>query len=154
MSHGASDKCEPNLVPLLDLVLQLVMFFMVCSNFIMEQINETIKLPVAIAAQPIKPNEEYIMFLNINKEGVVLLSPLDAVGENKELTNGPQIVRYMKKRYEEDMKHAKPGEKDKGPRTLIILRADKEAAFEKVYAVEKACQQAGYLRVQVRTIRG
>ena len=43
MSHGSSssDKCEPNLVPLLDMVLQLVMFFMVCANFVMEQVNES-----------------------------------------------------------------------------------------------------------------
>ena len=31
------------------MVLQLVMFFMVCANFVMEQVNDTIKLPTVIA---------------------------------------------------------------------------------------------------------
>src|SRR4029079_343313 len=49
MSQGphtiASSDAEPNLVPLLDLVLQLVMFFMMCANFVMEENDQTIKLP-------------------------------------------------------------------------------------------------------------
>src|SRR6267142_725701 len=44
MSHGSTDKCEPNFTPLLDLVLQLVMFFMLCANFVMEQTAVEIKL--------------------------------------------------------------------------------------------------------------
>ena len=153
MSHGPSDKCEPNLIPLLDLVLQLVMFFMVCANFVMEQVNETIKLPTAIAAKPLGAKEEYIIFLNINKEGHVLLSKLDAVGDDAILTNPARVQTYMKRRAAEDTRGAKPNEKDKGPRSLLILRADKETPFEKVYAIEKACQAAGYPRVQIRTIR-
>ena len=50
MSHGSSDKCEPNFTPLLDLVLQLVMFFMLCANFVMDQTSVEIKLPDAIAS--------------------------------------------------------------------------------------------------------
>ena len=48
--HGSSTnevQAEPNLVPLLDLVFQLIMFFMVCVNFVSQQVNEDIKLPVA-----------------------------------------------------------------------------------------------------------
>ena len=49
------------------------MFFMLCANFVMEQTNETIKLPEAIAAKPLEKKDEYIIFLNVNKEGQVLL---------------------------------------------------------------------------------
>ena len=51
MSHGSTEKCEPNLTPLLDLVLQLVMFFMLCANFVVEQTSDKIKLPEAEAAK-------------------------------------------------------------------------------------------------------
>ena len=84
MSHGPSGgdgiKAEPNLIPLLDLVMQLVMFFMVCANFVMEQTNATIVLPEAIASKALDKNDAYPIFLNINKEGKVLLSKLDARG--------------------------------------------------------------------------
>ena len=54
MSHGSTEKCEPNFTPLLDLVLQLVMFFMICANFVMEQTSVEIKLPKAIAAKALE----------------------------------------------------------------------------------------------------
>jgi biopolymer transport protein ExbD len=152
MSHGASDKCEPNLIPLLDLVLQLVMFFMVCANFVMEQINETIQLPTAVAAKPLDPNAQNIIFLNVNEKGEVLLSPLDAVGKENTLYNPVQVQFYMKGRFEEDVRK-NGGDKTKPPRSTLIIRADKKTPFEKVYGIMKACRLAGYQNCQLRTIR-
>src|SRR5882672_1883142 len=99
MAHGSTERCEPNLIPLLDLVLQLVMFFMVCANFVMEHVNESIKLPEAVAAKPLDANAQYIIFLNVNEEGFVLLSGLDVQGANKDentLRNPIQVQSYMK----------------------------------------------------------
>lgn len=153
MSHGSSgDKCEPNLVPMLDMVLQLVMFFMVCANFVMEQVNESIKLPEAIAAMPLDKKDEYIIFLNVNKDGHVLLSALDALGSENTLTNPDLVKRYMKQRYEEDIRGA-GGDRTKPPRSTLIIRADKETPFDKVYAIMKACRAAGYEKAQLRAIR-
>ncbi|MFN6050729.1 MAG: ExbD/TolR family protein, partial [Planctomycetia bacterium] len=48
MSHGGSSdggNMEPNLTPLLDVVLQLLMFFMMCVNFVTNQVSEDIILP-------------------------------------------------------------------------------------------------------------
>ena len=159
MSHGSSssaDKCEPNLIPLLDLVLQLVMFFMVCANFVMEQIDEGIRLPEAVVAKPIEKKDEYIIFLNVDKDGKVILAGLDAQGDDPDaniLTNPAQVKSYMDRRYREDMRRRpKEGEAKPSP-SLLIVRADKEAPFEKVYAVMKACRTAGYERAQLRAIR-
>src|SRR5438552_7349756 len=99
MAHSphtsASSDAEPNLVPLLDLVLQLVMFFMVCANFVMEQINESIQLPKAEAARPLDANAHNIIFLNVNEKGEVLLSQLDVVGKESILYNPIQVQAYM-----------------------------------------------------------
>jgi biopolymer transport protein ExbD len=158
MSHGSSgsDKCDPNLIPLLDLVLQLVMFFMVCANFVMEQVSEAIRLPEAVVAKPIEKSDEYIIFLNVDRDGKVILAGLDAVGNSKEdniLTNPQQVLSYMKRRYEADLaRKPKAGEAKSMP-SLVIVRADKEAQFEKVYAVMRSCRQAGYDRAQLRAIR-
>jgi biopolymer transport protein ExbD len=151
MAHGPSDKCDPNLIPLLDLVLQLVMFFMVCANFVMEQLNESIKLPEAIAAQPLGRKDDYVIFLNVNKDGQVILSPLDAIGKDSVLTNPLAVQSYMKQRYEEDIRAA-GGDRSKPARSTLIIRADKEAPFEKTYAILKACRTAGYERAQLRAV--
>src|SRR5438552_19092139 len=103
MSQTSSDKCEPNLVPMLDMVLQLVMFFMVCANFVMEQVNDTIKLPEAIAAEPIRARDPDTIFLNVNKKGVVLLTPLQVESNSRRptLDNPEQVKNFMKRLYEE-----------------------------------------------------
>jgi biopolymer transport protein ExbD len=157
MSHGSSDgdKCEPNLVPMLDLVLQLVMFFMISANFVMEQVNETIQLPTAVAAKPLDPNATNIIFLNVNQEGFVLLSGLDVQGKDKDdnvLRNQVQVQQYMKRRFDEDQRRA-GGDKDKAKKSTLIIRADKNTQFEKVYSVLEGCRLAGYENCQLRAIR-
>ena len=149
------DKCDPNLIPLLDLVLQLVMFFMVCANFVMENTNETIRLPEAIAAKPLDPNAQIVIFLNVNEEGFVLLSGLDVQGANKDdnvLRNPVAVQSYMRRRFDQDVRAA-GGDKTKPPRSALIIRADKKTPFEKVYGIMKACQLAGYQNCQLRVIR-
>ena len=53
MSHGpsSSEAVEPNLTPLLDLVLQLLMFFMICGNYASEQSNEPVNLAFSETAK-------------------------------------------------------------------------------------------------------
>jgi biopolymer transport protein ExbD len=77
------NHAEPNLVPLLDLVLQLVMFFMACTNFARENISETVKLPLAQSARPIEEDElkQTRLFLNIEENGDMRVRPIvDAAG--------------------------------------------------------------------------
>jgi biopolymer transport protein ExbD len=68
----APDTEEPNLVPLLDLVLQMVMFFMACTNFAKENISEAVKLPLSQSAKPIEDedlkNNEPI-YVNVEENG-------------------------------------------------------------------------------------
>jgi biopolymer transport protein ExbD len=68
----APDQEEPNLVPLLDLVLQLVMFFMACTNFAKENISEAVKLPLAQTAKPIEDEElrrHELIYVNVEENG-------------------------------------------------------------------------------------
>ena len=68
MSHGPAAEgsvAEPNLTPLLDLVLQLLMFFMMTVNFINEQVTGEVKLPTSQSAIPLSKSETEVLFLNI-----------------------------------------------------------------------------------------
>jgi biopolymer transport protein ExbD len=149
MSHGSTEKCEPNFTPLLDLVLQLVMFFMLCANFVMEQTSEQIKLPEAIAAKVVEKTENDPFFLNVNLQGIVLLTPGQQEPGTETLDNEIQVKNYMKR--QADREKARTG-KDK-PQSILILRVDHRTAFEKTYEIMRACRQAGYEKVQLRVIR-
>ena len=165
MSHGSHDKCEPNFTPLLDLVLQLVMFFMIVTNFVQEQTNVEIKLPTAIAAKAIEANVDYAIYLNVNAEGKVILASTDQYKDSvgtiiSTLDNPAQVASFLKRRAKEDKDRAKQAKaagraKEGDPElSIVILRIDKTCEFEKTYAIIKACRTSEYLRVQLRAIVG
>lgn len=61
-----TDILEINLTPLLDLVLQLIMFFMACVNFVSEALNLNVMLPASLSAQEIQVGaEEEQLIVNI-----------------------------------------------------------------------------------------
>src|SRR5262249_31802116 len=148
MGHGSTEKAEPNFTPLLDLVLQLVMFMMLCANFVMRETEIDIKLPEAVTAKALEKQEGEYFFLNVNEQGVVVLTPTQIVGDQKLLENADQVRVYMlgvaaneKKRTGKDL-----------PQAVLVLRVDKLTRFEKTYAIMKACRQAGYEKVQLRVM--
>jgi len=150
MSHGSTDKCEPNMTPLLDLVLQLVMFFMISANFVMEQTSIEVRLPEAVSAKALSAEAETVIFLNINSKGQVVLPPVDREGDdNDTLDNPAQVENYMKRRAQAEMLKTKLGK----PEATLILRIDRETPFDKSYPIMKACRSAGYSNVQLRAIR-
>lgn len=53
-----SNEMEVNLTPLLDLVLQLIMFFLACINFAADQASGNVQLPLSISATEIQPKTE------------------------------------------------------------------------------------------------
>src|SRR5437764_6182312 len=148
MPHGSTEKCEPNFTPLLDLVLQLVMFFMLCANFVLEQTSADIKLPEANAAKALDRSEGDAIFLNVNKEGTVELAPSQRRGDQPTLDNAIQVEGFMKDEAKLEKRAAESrGERWEKPKATVILRVDKETRFEKTYAIMRACRQAGYEKV-------
>lgn len=150
---GGNAHEEPNLVPLLDLVLQLVMFFMMCTTFRMEEVERSIRLPVARSAKPMaEAVSDDILFLNVNSAGQVL-----AVGQPQPLTDAEQICRFLQAAY--DTARRRAAEKAQAlaadpnqarPEMLVIIRADRDAEYEAVYRVMRQCQEIGMTKMQLR----
>src|SRR3954471_9083391 len=71
-------RAEPNLTPLLDVVFQLISFFMLVINFSSENYDQRVRLPVAGSARPIEEGEkaasEDRLVLNVDREGHLLIS--------------------------------------------------------------------------------
>jgi biopolymer transport protein ExbD len=140
--HGGEEASEPNMTPLLDLVLQLVMFFMMCANFLMEESNQEVVLPVAQMAKPPDSKETSLVFLNVDKEGKVLVS-----GRN------PMNLAAAKTFLSGEYSDAKRRSPNKQVPTLIILRAHKDTTFAKVFDVMSVCKSVGFTRMQLRAIQ-
>ena len=70
--RGAKLKAEPNLVPILDMVFQLITFFLLVTNFKSAEIDLSLKLPVVGSARPVATGGHVgVVVLNIDKEGNV-----------------------------------------------------------------------------------
>src|SRR5438445_4074680 len=96
MSHTVGDsgeRADPNLTPLLDVVLQLLMFFMMCVNFVTEQVNQNIELPVAQSARPMDKGEVDVLFLNVDRKGNLVVPGHDS------LTTSAAISYYLRQQY-------------------------------------------------------
>src|SRR2546423_239587 len=151
MSHGPAgegSKAEPNLIPMLDVVLQLLMFFMMCVNFVTEQVNEDIKLPVAQSARPMDKGEVDVLFLNMDPQGRLMIP-----GKDRPLNTQGEINFYLRQQYADAKRAAEAkGDRSGKVRTAIIIRGDRDGNWYRVYQLLRACKDAGYSRLQLRAM--
>ncbi len=151
-SGGSENEAEPNLTPLLDVVLQLIMFFMITVNFVrVEHLNDEVKLPVATAAVPKdkdkegkKAEEADFVYLNINKDGKIVGREEDWNSPGKlEFRLGEMMKQF---RREAALKNLKE------PNVILVLRADQEARYEALWSIMKTSSAAGFKRYQLRAM--
>jgi biopolymer transport protein ExbD len=145
MSHGGdiTIKAEPNLVPLLDLVLQMLMFFIITVNFVSNQVNENIKLPVAQMAQPMKKDITDVLYLNINDKGQI-----EVVGSDQPLGDFGQIKNYLRKEYRNREVVAGPGKVN----TTVIIRGDRNSQYGLIFQILRQCKEQGFRKMQLRAM--
>ena len=158
MSHGSIEKCEPNLTPLLDLVLQMIMFFMLCGNFASEDIDAKVKLPSAIQAKPMDKTEDYVIFLNVDKfrdkDGKPIMDARwRCTTRGREFTNAQQVLNFLKDAKVIDERRIEANrerKKEPGRISLVVLRGDERCSFKEIAQILDACRTVGYVDVQLR----
>lgn len=151
MSHGPAAEgslAEPNLTPLLDVVLQLLMFFMMCVNFVTEQVNEDIRLPVAQSARPMEKGLVDVLFLNIDSLGQLIVP-----GHERPLRTQGEINFYLRQQYTDARRlvDLRGGAGSDVP-TTVIIRAHRDANFAAIYQVLRTCKDLGYRKLQLRAL--
>jgi biopolymer transport protein ExbD len=137
--HGGD--VEVNLTPLLDLVLQLLMFFLIVANFVVEQNNRDIMLPEATTAVPVDKEEKKVLALNVDQLGRLVLSETDKKESDTDIARflADQFQFYKRDRGEKAAKEV-----------AVVVRGDERANFEHIYRVMRAAKDAGFQIVQLR----
>jgi biopolymer transport protein ExbD len=143
-------KAEPNLTPLLDVVFQLITFFMLVINFTNDNYDQRIKLPVAGSARPLddpRAAEEDRLVLNIDNHGDLLLNGKTLHGNAvaEQIKFEAQLVRLNKKAV------AAKGQ-DEGLPTRIVIRADRDAECGPIYSIINACQSNGFRKFDFKAM--
>lgn len=173
MSHGGGDSgvVDPNLTPLLDLVLQLLMFFIICVNFVGEQVSSEVRLPTSESAKAIEKADPQTQFVNIKSmrsrvyvekltpqqleqvkgaEAVVLLpgvgDPLTFAQARHELKKKYEDAKFLAEKSAADSKDAAE------VKTVINLRADGDLEYEHLHRMMTICKEIGYKRLKIRAL--
>ena len=141
---------DVNLTPLLDLVLQLIMFFMITVNFIrVDQFDNGINLPVATQSVPLDNTAEDWIFLNLNNDGKI-------VGTHGTLDLGtPEKLKVHLMRERESLERTARSRGKVGEvKIVIILRADRNCKYSDTWSVLHSCQRAVFKHWQLRVMTG
>ncbi|MBI3864479.1 MAG: biopolymer transporter ExbD [Planctomycetia bacterium] len=144
-SLHSSENAEPNLTPMLDMVFQLVTFFMLVINFQAASLDMSLKLPVIGSARPADKGAEELLVLNVNKNGKVMM-----YGNEQDpaafVKNEGKEARF---KLELSGKKVKKGEELP---TLVVVRADLGTPFELLNKVLTECQNEGFRKFALRAM--
>jgi biopolymer transport protein ExbD len=150
VSASVSDdiRAEPNLTPLLDVVFQLITFFMLCINFTQDNNDQRIRLPVAGSARPVEGQVEDRLVLNVDRDGRLLFNgqAYDTEGAIRQIDIQAQLVRLSAKVSGAKIDPAA------GLPTTIVLRADQDTPFAQLYRIITACQDKGFRKFALKAM--
>ena len=149
MSGSVSGEvhAEPNLTPMLDMVFQLVTFFMLVINFKSAALDLSLKLPVVGSARPVdSKGQEELLVLNIDNLGT--LNVYGAKKRDREIESyiagEAQASLLTARQKQPDIKAG-----DELP-TTVVIRADKNTPFKLLNRVIKSCQDNGFRKFALK----
>lgn len=146
---GSIDERDaaPNLTPILDMVFQLITFFMLMVNFKAASIDQSLKLPVIGSARPLDTKgQEELLVLNINTTGRLMVFGTVREPESYIAAQAEASLRAARHTRPE----LKPG--DELP-TMVVIRADRLTPFHLVNRIVKLCQDQGFRTFGLKTLR-
>lgn len=163
MSAPVEEPEEPDLTALLDLVLQLVMFFLAVARIDNEQRDQSVVLPQASIARSLTKDYNKIVIINLypappatdeqkarGRVSEVKYSVFEGYGV-REYDSIIEVKSNLKGKFESDKKSTPPADWEKGKgRSLIVLRGHKDCKFEQVFSVMNAAREEGFTEIQLR----
>lgn len=136
MSEMNSERAEPNLTPLLDMVFQLITFFMLVINFKGAAMDMSLKLPVLGSARPLeKQGKLEPVMLNIDADGGV-----HSYGRLEEIE---PFIEKQARLLKDQLRAAGTPSTGDFP-VAVIIRADRAVPFHLLNHVIEVCQKHGY----------
>jgi biopolymer transport protein ExbD len=149
--HSGTEKVDVNLVPMIDIMFQLIAFFTMLIN--MDNVNrdERIRLPIADLAKPTEMAVDELLTLNVNRQGKVnLLGDLvdveDDVFRQFMIREAAAAQREMKRaRRKIEVVQGRPK-----LWTTVMIRADAEVEYARVQYMIRVCQEMGFTKFALR----
>ncbi len=145
-SLSSENRAEPNLTPLLDMVFQLITFFMLVINFKTAALDLNLRLPVVGSARPVEMQSGDLLVLNIDKEGTLKVynNPIKDIPTY--IANEAQASLLAARRVNPKF------EAGADLPTTVVVRADKETPFKLLNKVISSCQENGFRNFSLKVL--
>ena len=128
LKNDSIEEPSINLTPMVDVVMLLIIFFLVGSQFNRPERQYEINLPTVSEAKPLTALPDEIV-VNVDKGGHMMV--------NQELKSVGELETYLREahdRYEDQ---------------VVIIRGDAEGAYQNVMTVLNLCKRARITNVQL-----
>lgn len=141
---------EPDMTPMIDIVFQLLTFFMIAINFENTKADERVKLPRDMLAKPpeVKPEHELVLNFGFERDrDGNKKNSIPTVFYNERYVEVGQLTPDLEqeKRLMEAM-HGKDVIKD----VTVLIRADSEVQTGLVQQLIRKCQDNGFTKFSLR----
>lgn len=141
---------EPDMTPMIDIVFQLLTFFMIAINFENTKADERVKLPKDVLAKPpeVKPEHELVLNFGFarNPDGS-RKSQIPTIFYNEKYVEVDKLTPDLEQ--EKRVMEAMHGKSVIGDVTVLI-RADAEVPTGLVQQLIKKCQDNGFSKFSLR----
>ncbi|MCY2964756.1 MAG: biopolymer transporter ExbD [Planctomycetota bacterium] len=158
---ASSNSIDIDMTPMIDIVFQLITFFMVVINFDAANSDERVRMAVSDLARPpkVKPPVELVLQVGFERH---------RDGAGKEVKDGPflfyngdlipapsfeKVFRPMLDREFQIEKIKGNLDGDGKAKTPVVIRADAECATGDVQKLIQICQQAGYEKFSLKAMQ-
>jgi biopolymer transport protein ExbD len=130
VNKGKADELV-NFTPMIDVVFNLLLFFMVTAQVDQQENEISMQLPSASEARPLtaKPQE---LFINVNHLGQIIA--------NNQAMTPTELDRYLEQAVINNPTNQ-----------TVIIRADKRVAFDHIVTVMNSCDRAKLFDRKVTT---
>ena len=126
-SEPKKNKAHIELIPMIDVMMFLLVFFVLISLNVIPALGLKTQLPSAGSAQQLKPQKKAIITLGAGDQLDGQPLPLNA------------LVNTLKQQQQENQT------------TTIIVNSDKEVAVERLIAVMDTLRQGGFFSISIAT---
>lgn len=153
-------KIDIDMTPMIDIVFQLITFFMVVINFDAADSDERVRMAISDLARPpkVKPAGELILQMGYERETAEGTTKKEGPflfysGERIRVTTLESVFRPMLDKEFQIEKLKGNLDADGKAKTPVVIRADAECQTGDVQKLIQICQKAGYEKFSLKAMQ-